>query len=170
MVAGAAGAVAAGGAAAWMNRDHISEGWTWVSSHLEFVGCLARAEELKKRVSYMVRLNEELRVGFANLYTRLGRAASSKNVSMVGTVLGSERTFCNLPRSQAAGVWKEAVNDKATDETVAHMTMFEPKENPDYETLSETAKTLIAEWVSKEWYETSEEPKPLLEQAPSVDS
>ncbi|CAH0049233.1 unnamed protein product [Clonostachys solani] len=167
MVAGAAGAVAAGGAAAWMNRDHIGEGWTWVSSHLEFVGCLARAEELKKRVSYMVRLNEELSVGFANLYTRLGRAASSKNVSMVGTVLGSERTFCNLPRSQAAGVWKEAVNDKATDETVAHMTMFEPKENPDYETLSETAKTLIAEWVSKEWYETSEEPMPLLEQAPS---
>lgn len=48
--------------------------------------------------------------------------------------------------------------------------MFEPKENPDYETLSETAKTLIAEWVSKEWYETSEEPKLLLEQAPSVDS
>ncbi|CAI6088834.1 unnamed protein product [Clonostachys chloroleuca] len=170
MVAGAAGAVAAGGAAAWMNRDHIGEGWTWVSSHLEFVGCLARAEELKKRVSYMVRLNEELRVGFANLYTRLGRAASSKNVSMVGTVLGSERTFCNLPRSQSAGVWKEAVNDKATDETVAHMTMFEPKENPDYETLSETAKTLIAEWVSKEWYETSAEPKLLLEQAPSVDS
>lgn len=126
MVAGAAGAVAAGGAAAWMNRDHISEGWTWVSSHLEFVGCLARAEELKKRVSYMVRLNEELRVGFANLYTRLGRAASSKNVSMVGTVLGSERTFCNLPRSQAAGVWKEAVNDKATDETVAHMSELPP--------------------------------------------
>lgn len=121
MYAGAAGAVAAGGAAAWLNRDQITEGWTWVSSHLEFVGCLARAEELKKRVAYMVKINQELDVGFANLYTRLGKAAPSKQVSMVGTVLGHDRTFCNLPNKLAAGVWKEAVNDKATDETLAHM-------------------------------------------------
>lgn len=121
MYAGAAGAVAAGGAAAWMNRDHLTEGWGWVSSHLEFVGCLARAEELKKRVAYMVRLNEELDVGFANLYTRLGNAAASKQISMVGTVLGKERTFCNLPKKQAAGLWREAVNDKAKEETGAHM-------------------------------------------------
>lgn len=121
MYAGAAGAVAAGGAAAWMNRDQISEGWGWATSHLEFVGCLARAEELKKRLRYMVQLGDEVGVGFANLYTRLGRAASKKEVSMVGTVLGSERTFCNLPSKQAAGVWREAVNDKAKEETAAHM-------------------------------------------------
>lgn len=121
MYAGAAGAVAAGGAAAWMNRDQIAEGWGWASSHLEFVGCLARAEELKKRMKFMVQLTEEVDVGFANLYTRLGKAAPSKQVSMVGTVLGSDRTFCNLPNKQAAGMWKPAVNDKATDETKAHM-------------------------------------------------
>lgn len=121
LYAGAAGAVAAGGAAAWANRDHITQGWTWVSSHLEFVGCLARPEALKKRVADMVQLSEELDVGFANLYTRLGKGAQSKQISMVGTVLGSERTFCNLPSKQPGGLWKEAVNEKASDETLAHM-------------------------------------------------
>ena len=121
LAAGAAGAVAAGGAAAWLNRDQITSGWSWVSSHLEFVGCLARAEELKKRMRYMSQVREEVGVGFANLYTRLGRAAGNKEVSMVGTVLGRERTFCNLPNRETAGVWREAVNDKAKEETGAHM-------------------------------------------------
>lgn len=120
MVAGAASAVAAGGAAAWMNRDQISEGWSWMSSHLEFVGCLARAEELKKRVRCMVQVQEQLDVGFANFYTRLGKAAAPKQVSVAGTVLGKDRTFCNLPNKMDAGDWRPAVNDKAADETTAH--------------------------------------------------
>ncbi|QPH01584.1 hypothetical protein C2857_005787 [Epichloe festucae Fl1] len=155
MYAGAAGAVAAGGAAAWMNREQITEGWSWASSHLEFVGCLARAEELKKRVGCMVQLHEDLGVGYANLYTRLGKAASSKRISVVGTVLGKNRTFCNLPKTMAAGEWMEAVNDKATDETLAHMAMFEEGENPAYEKLSHDAAGLIAQWSRNEWYETS---------------
>lgn len=121
MAAGAVSAVAAGGAAAWMNRDNITQGWSWVSSHLEFVGCLARGEELKKRVKCMVQLRDELNLGFANLYTRLGRAADSQQVSMVGTVLGKDRTFCNLPKKMDAGDWRPAVNDKAVDETTAHV-------------------------------------------------
>lgn len=121
VLAGAAGAVAASGAAAYMNREQITTGWSWVSSHLEFVGCLARGEELKERVRTMVRLNQELDIGFANLYTRLGKAAAPKQISMVGTILGNQRTFCNLPSKLAAGVWKEAINDAATDEPGAHM-------------------------------------------------
>ncbi|KAG6108574.1 hypothetical protein E4U13_006388 [Claviceps humidiphila] len=157
LYAGAAGAVAASGAAAWINREQITEGFSWASSHLEFVGCLARAEELKKRVGCMVKLHEDLGVGFANLYTRLGKAASSKRVSMVGTVLGRNRTFCNLPSTMAAGEWMEAVNDVATDETLAHMAMFEEKENPAYEKLAHDAAGLIAQWSRNEWYETSAE-------------
>ncbi|KAG5945074.1 hypothetical protein E4U59_006441 [Claviceps monticola] len=157
LYAGAAGAVAASGAAAWMNREQITEGFSWASSHLEFVGCLARAEELKKRVGCMVKLHEDLGVGFANLYTRLGKAASSKRVSMVGTVLGRNRTFCNLPNTMTAGEWMEAVNDAATDETLAHMAMFEEKENPAYEKLAHDAAGLIAQWSRNEWYETSVE-------------
>ncbi len=77
MVAGAVGAVAAGGAAYYYNREQIGESWTWATSHLEFVGCLARQEELRKRVAAMVRLNGDLRVGFGNLYTRLGKGAGA---------------------------------------------------------------------------------------------
>ena len=124
MAAGAVGAVAAGGAAAWANRDQISSGWSWASSHLEFVGCLARGEELKKRVTHMVQLNEKLGVGFANLYTRLGQGATARTVSVVGTVLGKDRTFCNLPKKMAAGDWMEAPNEKASDETGAHMSKW----------------------------------------------
>ncbi|KAI1101991.1 hypothetical protein F4804DRAFT_281394 [Jackrogersella minutella] len=155
VVAGAAGAIAAGGAAAYMNRDQLNSGFSWVSSHLEFVGCLARGAELRARVTRMVSLRKDPGIGFANLYTRLGKAASSKQVSMVGTVMGSQRTFCNIPTKKDAGLWLEAVNDKARDETGAHMAMFDPKENPGYRTLSDDAKNLIVRWTRNEWYETS---------------
>ncbi|KAB5570308.1 hypothetical protein GE09DRAFT_702910 [Coniochaeta sp. 2T2.1] len=155
MYAGAVGAVAAGGAAAYMNRDQITTGWGWVSSHLEFVGCLARKEELRRRVAYMVRLNRDLGVGFGNHYTRLGKAASSKQVGMVGTVLGSERTFCVVPKREAAGEWKEAINDAAADEIGAHMGMFEPSENPGYEKLVRDAASMVKNWLNNDWYEDS---------------
>ncbi|KAK8049897.1 hypothetical protein PG994_011627 [Apiospora phragmitis] len=138
MYAGAAGAVVAGGAAAYVKRDQISSGWGWVGGHLEFVG-----------------LTQELDLGFANLYTRLGKGASSKQVSTVGLVVGKDRTFCNLPARQAAGDWREAINDKARDEISAHMGMFEPEENPGYSQLSDDAKNLIVKWAKNDWYETS---------------
>ncbi|KAL2752872.1 hypothetical protein ACRALDRAFT_2077262, partial [Sodiomyces alcalophilus JCM 7366] len=158
-IAGGAAAIAAGGAAAYMNRDQLTQGWSWASAHLEFVGCLARGAELQKRVRYMARLSQQLDVGFANLYTRLGRAAGSREVSVVGTVLGKDRTFCNLPKQRAdvgaVGLWREAVNDAATDETHAHTSMFESALNPGYGALAEDAKALIVQWTKNEWYKSS---------------
>lgn len=133
MYAGAGVALAGGAAAAYLKREQLTEGFTWVSSHLEFVGCLARGEEMRRRVTYMVRVHKELGVGFGNLYTRLGQGAVAKQqqvaglggTNMVGTVMGSQRTFCNLPSKRGGpdrtGFWEEAVNEMAADETQAHM-------------------------------------------------
>ncbi|EKD19833.1 uncharacterized protein L3040_002482 [Drepanopeziza brunnea f. sp. 'multigermtubi'] len=161
-LAGAGAAVAGGAAAAYLKRDQITAGWSWVGSHLEFVGCLMKGEELRTRVSSLVTLNRELGVGWANIYTRLGSKALSKSdgTTLVGSVVGHQRTFCNLPsgRDEKVGgrdFWREAVNDAAGDETGAHISMFFPKDNPGYYALSENAKSLIADWTTNEWYESS---------------
>jgi len=172
MFAGAAGAVAAGGAAAYLKRESITEGWTWVGSHLEFVGCLVRGEELKSRLERIVALKEEKGIGFADMVTVLGGGAlgTSHNSREAKTFAGgwveispadgmerSERTFCTIPKTERnRRCFEKAVNEKAGDETTAHMTMFYPRENPGYYAMSERAKELIAGWVDEAWYEGSE--------------
>jgi hypothetical protein len=159
LFAGAAGLVAAGGAAAYMKRDQITEGWTWATSHLEFVGSLARPEEMKKRLANIVKLSQTQDLGFLNVYTTLGRAIDTSNKeSWTGKVLGKDRTFCNLPKGELKQWFFPAINDKSTAETWAHMTMFEPKSNPGYYTMSEHAKETVVEWASNDWYEESEGP------------
>lgn len=43
--------------------------------------------------------------------------------------------------------------------------MFEEKENPGYEKLAQDAKGIVAGWLKNEWYETSSDPKPMIEGA-----
>ncbi|KAI1537263.1 hypothetical protein PtrCC142_005196, partial [Pyrenophora tritici-repentis] len=161
MFAGAAGAIAAGGAAAYMKKDQITQGVTWATSHLEFVGVLARPEEMRKRLEKIVKITTTQDLGFCNMYTTLGHAVNSENKEhgWTGKVAGKDRTFCNLPKGSLKNYFMPAVNDKATAETWAHMSMFEPRNNPGYYTLSETAKEKIIEWTeSTDWYEESEGP------------
>lgn len=160
----AAGAVAAGGAAAYLKKDAITEGWTWVGSHLEFVGCLMRGEELKNRVKQVVKLKKELGIGFADLVTVLGEGGARPGKTFAGGFIeiggvdpSDRRTFCVTPKT---GEWKPlfegVVNEKAADETVAHMSLFFPRDNPQYYALAERAKELLVEWVDRGWYEGSE--------------
>ncbi|KAI9810309.1 MAG: hypothetical protein M1827_006359 [Pycnora praestabilis] len=155
MFAGAAGAVAAGGAAAYIKRDQITEGWSWVSSHLEFVGCLMRGEELRKRLMSVVKLEEERDLGFADLYTNLGKGAVGKEGKLASGIIGADRTFCLLPKSKLKKFFLKQVNNAATDETVAHMNMFYPRNNPNYYNMSYQANDLVVKWTSNDWYESS---------------
>lgn len=160
---GAAGAVAAGGAAAYLKRDTITEGWSWIGSHLEFVGCLMRAEELKTRLERMVHLQDGKGVGFKDLVTVLGSGAHGQTVAngfleINGPAGAGERTFCTVPRSERnRKVFEKVVIANAADEMQAHMSMFFPRENRGYYSMSERAKELMVGWVEKEWYEGSEE-------------
>lgn len=210
MFTGAAGAVAAGGAAAlYTQRDRFSAGWAWSTSHLEFIGCLARPEELRRRLENLARIAGERVVGCANLYTRLGRGAvvvpegveraqglgcsgGRRNLPFAITpyiVRSRVRTFCNLPgdvggngkgggngnrngngdtKVNAQDVemqWIEMVNDKAEDETKAHMTMFLPAENPGFYEMAHQARDLILRWLDWGWYSTAGD----LNEAANVD-
>ena len=166
MFAGAAGAVAAGGAAAYMKRDTITAGWSWATSHLEFVGCLVRGEELKTRMASLIAAHKDRGIGFADMYTVLGAGAPTKPgtsvaggfVEIGGGKEPGDRTFCNLPtREEWKDYWEGAVNDKVAEEIGAHMSMFLPRENPGYYKLCEKAKGRILGWVEEGWYEASEE-------------
>lgn len=162
MFAGAAGAMAAaGGAAAYARRETLSEGWGWVGSHLEFVGCLMRGEELRQRLVAVAGLEAERGLGFANLYTNLGLAAKTDSGTGTGTGTGSggsgllleggERTFCSLPRSELRRFFVRCVNDWAEDEMVAHTSMFFPSANPGYFGMCERAKELVVGWAGRGW-------------------
>lgn len=161
-IVGAAGAVAAGGAAAYFKRDTITEGWGWVGGHLEFVGCLMRAEELKTRLERVVRLQHDRGVGFKDIVTVLGKSAqgptAAKGFLEINGPAGSgERTFCNIPRSERnRKVFEKVLIENATDEVEAHISMFFPRENRAYYRMSERATELVVDWVEKEWYEDSE--------------
>lgn len=171
MFAGAAGAVAAGGAAAYLKRDTITEGWSFIGSHLEFVGCLAKGEDLKSRLERIVKLNKERGIGFADLITVLGKGAPRQNkpgtplaggfveIGAVEGIAPNDRTFCTIPKSEKnRKFFEKAKNDKASDEMQAHMNMFGASGNSGYFALCERAKMLIVNWVGPEksaWYKES---------------
>ncbi|KAJ5578172.1 uncharacterized protein N7459_007136 [Penicillium hispanicum] len=178
MFAGAAGAVAAGGAAAlYTQRQNLSAGFSWVSSHLEFVGCLARTSELRQRLVGLAGVQEERGIRCVNFYTCLGQGASSL-VENRGTgktsfsqkiIRSKNRTFCTLPSevensedgsnlAQPGLSWTKAVNDQAADEVKAHISMFLPKDNPAfYDLVGEACKALVT-LVDSAWYNTSTRP------------
>lgn len=166
LYAGVGGAIATGGAAAlYSQREKISAGWGWAGSHLLFIGDLYKAERLRQRVEAMNALSAERTIGMANLYSNLGRGAR-EGYGITETLSGRDRNFCNLPaavkearkgtiQDKQSLKWIKTVNEKAKDETTAHMSMFYPKENPGFYALGEAAKEIMASWIDNSWYKSS---------------
>jgi hypothetical protein len=175
MFAGAAGAVVAGGAAAlYSQRERLSAGWKWASDHLLFVGELFKPENLRKRVESVETECRARGGGCANIYTNLGKGASG-GYGITESIAGKERTFCNLPvqvekerkeikdnassstkSKRPEGMkWVKSINEKASDETTAHVSMFIPRDNPGFYALGERAKECITSWCDQGWYNAS---------------
>ncbi|KAL4790824.1 hypothetical protein BDV19DRAFT_382014 [Aspergillus venezuelensis] len=182
MFAGAAGAVAAGGAAAmYSQRQRLTDSWGWVSSHLTFVGCLARKTDLQQRVSQLSQVRKDRGIKSVNFYTCLGKSASSLVESNANETSNSQpqyfsskiirskdRTFCTLPenpkeaspdkpnRQSGPGLeWVKAVNDRATDEIKAHTCMFIPKQNPAFSDLIDISCMAMVRSIDRGWYSTA---------------
>lgn len=114
MFAGAAGAVAAGGAAAlYSQRERFNEGWRWVTSHLEFVGCLARPGDLRDRVASLADIQQERGIKAINFYTCLGQGAAPR------TVDPSTATNNDATRSQSSSLFLRI--PRAKDRTFCHL-------------------------------------------------
>lgn len=191
MFAGAAGAVAAGGAAAlYSQRERVTEGWRWVTSHLEFIGCLVRPGDLRKRMASLAEIQQERGIKAINFYTCLGQGAaaatprpaepinpgsasrtqsssSSSSSLFLRIPRARDRTFCHLPEDFDANDrvlagdgtpdhpglrWVLALNDKAVDETTAHISMFCPRDNPKYYMLAHEAADVVVRWIDQGWY------------------
>lgn len=149
--AGAASIAAAGTAATIYKREEITAGFSWATSHLEFVSELYKYEILKTRLS---RASSIKGVGFANIYTSLGvRKANSMTAppgagGAVEQLLGMERTFCSEPQKGSAREgWYKMVNKKADDEIAAHTGMFNGKTNLEYFWMRTHARDLVVAWT-----------------------
>lgn len=125
---------------AYINRDNVGQSFAWLSSHFKFVGALMRQKELMERLERLAALKG---IGVRNIYTSMG-----ENGYWTGGYFVPERTFCAIPASgqDSNDLFTRNVNTLAEDEIQAHISMFRPELNDNYEHMSETARDLVVSW------------------------
>lgn len=125
---------------AYINRDSVGQSFAWLSSHLKFVGALMRQKEMGQRLE---RLSKIEGIGIRNFYTSLG-----ENGYWTGGYFVPERTFSAIPApgQKSNDLFIRSVNGAVEDEVQAHMSMFKPETNSDYDKMSEKARDLVIEW------------------------
>jgi pimeloyl-ACP methyl ester carboxylesterase len=140
MFAGAAGAVAAAGAGVYSQRGKITAGLGWVGSHLEFVGCLARGEELRQRVEKVSLVAEQRDLNITEFYTMLGKGATDSSGKVSEGLVGTkQRTFVNLPRSQTSSALASTTKTRPERSSPAPAPNPGGNPNPENQAASETA-------------------------------
>jgi hypothetical protein len=129
---------------AYINRGNVGQSFAWLSEHYTFVGALLKQNELNRRLERMAALKG---VGIADLYASMG-----ENGYWSGGYFVPERTFCAVPAKDqpAAGLFSRHVIDGAEDEIQAHMNMFKPDKNKDYELMTNEAAKLVVGWFNDE--------------------
>ncbi|KAG0648408.1 hypothetical protein D0Z07_5327 [Hyphodiscus hymeniophilus] len=139
---------------AYVSRESIGGGFTWMASHLKFVGALMKPAQLKMRLE---RLGALKGIGVADLYTSLG-----ENGYWSGGYFVPKRTFCAVPRApeEEARIFTEWPNEKAADEIAAHCSMFRPENNPKYEQMAEKTRDLVVQFLKNDPRSVVDEYKP----------
>lgn len=125
---------------AYINRGNVGKSFAWLSDHFTFVGALMKQRELNRRLE---RLGSLKGVGIYDFYSSLG-----ENGYWSGGYFVPERTFCAVP-SDSQGVhppFSRCVIEGAEDEVQAHMNMFLPQKNGNYEKMAEQACRLAVSW------------------------
>ena len=145
--AGTTSALAAAGVAAYMNREELFQGYTWLQNHLQFVGVITKRGESRLKLARITALEG---FGFANLFTSLGQ-----NTAMAGGSYVPERTFCALPPAPnpLSTCFRKEVNLVAKDEIDAHTSMFKEDVNPGYHRLLDDAQSLVTDWVQRDFHD-----------------
>ncbi|PQE05275.1 alpha beta-Hydrolase protein [Rutstroemia sp. NJR-2017a BVV2] len=144
---------------AYINRDNVGQSFAWLSSHLKFIGALMRQKEMIQRLE---RLSKIEGIGIRNFYTSLG-----ENGYWTGGYFVPERTFSAIPAPEAKSheLFVRTVNTSVEDEVQAHMSMFKPETNENYDKMSEQARDFVVEWFQSDTAIVDVPPPP--EQSPA---
>lgn len=127
---------------AYVNRGNVGESFAWLSDHFTFVGVLMKQQELNKRLERLTALGG---VGVHDMYASMG-----ENGYWSGGYFVPERTFCAIPAEEqpASNLFSRHVVKKAGDEIQAHMSMFRPDRNEDYQLMVKKSSALITVWFN----------------------
>lgn len=128
-----AGTVAGG---AYYKRDDLTQGLSWATDHMKFVGNLWDEEALNQRVEVLIDIEKEQGVIFRTLYAMLPPRPPEFLTS---------RTFIVLPKygSRAKNHFLPASNGIATDEIQAHTGIFLAATNDGYHQLGLASVKII---------------------------
>ncbi|CAN8102242.1 unnamed protein product [Discula destructiva] len=129
---------------AYVNRGNVGQSFAWLSDHFTFVGVLMKQQELSKRLERLTALGG---VGVHDIYASMG-----ENGYWSGGYFVPERTFCAIPAEDqpASNLFSRHVVKNSDDEIQAHMNMFKPDKNEEYELMLKKASALVTVWFNED--------------------
>ncbi|KAK2614601.1 hypothetical protein N8I77_001410 [Diaporthe amygdali] len=127
---------------AYVNRGNVGQSFAWLSDHFTFVGVLMKQQELNKRLERLANLKG---IGIHDIYCSMG-----ENGYWSGGYFVPERTFCAIPADDqpASNLFSRHVVKNAEDEIQAHMSLFHPDKNEEYQLMVDKASKLVITWFN----------------------
>ncbi|KAL3422716.1 hypothetical protein PVAG01_06872 [Phlyctema vagabunda] len=176
---GTYGVIAAGGVAAYANREHIMNGVRSLNRNTLKRKYAESFDAIGNGLAYINRdsvgqsfewLSTHLQFVGAlmrqkEMSRRLERLAGLRGIGIqniyfslgengywTGGYFVPERTFCAVPEKgqKAHELFSRSVNKKAKDEVVAHTTIFKPELNGSYNEMATNARDSITKWFHDE--------------------